>query len=857
MLGLSLPRWLPPIVTLILFCGAIYVIHGELSAHSFHDVLHALRGIGPDIIAAAFALVLGSYACLIVSERLALNMIGKQLPFARIWRPTVAAHALGNALGFSFATGPAARARLYKEALSPAEIAAVSALSGAGVFMSAAAVAGAGLLIAAPEIAGHGFGHVWLWRVLGFGLVLPCLTWIIISWRWPRTGAVAGVSVHTPPWTSAMLQTAIGVADWLAAAGLLYVLLPEHGGWSFPAFIAVFVASGMFGGISGAPGGLGVFEASILALAPPDQHAPAALAALLIYRLVYTVLPLGVGALLLGHDTLERVRDTPALRTAQRFSNAASELVPHILAALAFAGGAVLLLSSATPSLVHRLNALTQVAPLFVVELSHFFASVTGVLLLIVAAALWRRLEGAYYAALVLLAAGATFALLRGFDYEEALLLSAIALVLAPCRRAFTRKSSLLREALSPLWIAAILGALIAAGWLGFFAYRDTAYSDELWWTFLRDAQASRFLRGTAGVAIIVVALSLWSLMTPPRMRWRGGPSASDLERAAAIIANGEDTRGDAHLALLGDKTLLFSASGRSFLMFRPRGRHWIAMSEPCGLLSERRELIWRFMELADEADASPAFYSIRANLLADCVDVGLAARKIGETAIVPIPSFSLDGKGRAGLRQTRNRVEREGAVFEILPPGSASGARRAELEAVSQAWLAKHAGAEKAFSLGSFDIAYLDRTPLAVVLKDARIVAFANLWTTSDKRELTIDLMRYGPDAPKSVMDYLFIRLIEWGKELGYQEFDLGMTPLAGLDTHRLAPVFSRVGAAVYEDGERLYGFRGLRAYKQKFDPEWRPLYLAAPPGALMAFALLDVALLTSGGWRGLLDKA
>jgi lysylphosphatidylglycerol synthetase-like protein (DUF2156 family) len=121
----------------------------------------------------------------------------------------------------------------------------------------------------------------------------------------------------------------------------------------------------------------------------------------------------------------------------------------------------------------------------------------------------------------------------------------------------------------------------------------------------------------------------------------------------------------------------------------------------------------------------------------------------------------------------------------------------------------------------------------------------------------MSIDLMRYGPDAPKNVMDYLFVRLIEWGKVQGYREFDLGMTPLAGLDTHRLAPALSRLGAAVYEDGESLYGFRGLRAYKQKFAPDWRPLYLATRPGALMAFALLDVALLTSGGWRGLFARS
>lgn len=855
-LKLSLPRWFTTLATLGLFAGALWLVHKELAAHSFQDVAAALRGIGPGPVAFAILLACASYGCLVISERLALTMIGEPIALKIMWRAAFSAYALGNALGFSFATAPAARARLYRGHLQPAEVAAVSALTGANVTLSALTVAGAGLFIGADEIVRHGFGHAWAWRVLALGLIAPAVAWIIAA-RSPRTHKIAELSVRTPSPQAAILQVFAGAGDWLAAAGLLYVLLPDHGGWSFPAFVAIFVFAGSIGAVSGAPGGLGVFEASILALAPPDQHAPSALAALLIYRFIYTLGPLGVAGAFLVRDLTRRTDAATSVAThaARRFGDAAAELAPRFFAVLAFASGIVLLLSSATPALQHRLAALTAIAPLLVVEFSHFFASITGVLLLLIASALWRRLEAGYFAALGLLVCGGAFAILKGFDYEEALLLGSVALALWPCRRAFTRKSRLVRGVLTPSWLVATVGAVAAAGWLGFFAYRHIAYQDDLWWTFLADAEAPRFLRGGAAVAIIVAFAALWSLMASPRNPWRGRPSSDEINRAGAIVANANAMRADAYLALLGDKDLLFSASGQSFLMFRVRGHNWIAMSEPCGQLSERRALIWRFIELADEAEGSPAFYAISEDMLADCVDVGLAVRKIGETAIVPIPAFSLEGKARAPLRQARNRLEREGASFEVLPTGAAS-AHAAELANVSAAWLAHHAGAEKRFSLGRFDLDYLDRTPIAIVRRNGRIVAFANIWTTFDKRELSIDLMRYGPEAPKGVMDYLFIRLIEWGKEHGFREFDLGMTPLAGLDTHRLAPAFSRLGAAVYEDGESLYGFRGLRAYKQKFDPDWRPLYLAARPGAMMAFALLDVALLTSGGWRGLMSR-
>ena len=99
-----------------------------------------------------------------------------------------------------------------------------------------------------------------------------------------------------------------------------------------------------------------------------------------------------------------------------------------------------------------------------------------------------------------------------------------------------------------------------------------------------------------------------------------------------------------------------------------------------------------------------------------------------------------------------------------------------------------------------------------------------------------------------------MFIHAIQWARGAGYRWLDLGRAPLAGLENRRLAPVFARVGALVFEEGGALYGFAGLRAWKAKFAPEWRPCFIAAPASTPLALALLDVALLTSGGWRGML---
>jgi phosphatidylglycerol lysyltransferase len=229
-------------------------------------------------------------------------------------------------------------------------------------------------------------------------------------------------------------------------------------------------------------------------------------------------------------------------------------------------------------------------------------------------------------------------------------------------------------------------------------------------------------------------------------------------------------------------------------------------------------------------------------------IELGLAVQKIGETAIVNLEAFSLEGSSRAPLRHARSRAQRDGCVFEIAPP-EAVAPLLPELKAISDAWLGMHQGQEKGFTLGRFEPDYLVRFSMALVRVEGRPVAFANLWTTTDKRELSVDLMRHGPDAPRSVMDFLFIELALWGKARGYRELDLGMAPLSGLEGRRLAPMLTRLGAMVFEHGEAVYGFEGLRAYKDKFAPSWEPLYLAAPSRGILPFALGDVALLTSGG--------
>jgi phosphatidylglycerol lysyltransferase len=323
--------------------------------------------------------------------------------------------------------------------------------------------------------------------------------------------------------------------------------------------------------------------------------------------------------------------------------------------------------------------------------------------------------------------------------------------------------------------------------------------------------------------------------------------------QVARILAQFPARRADANLALLGDKSFLFSQSGNSFVMYRPRGKNWIAYGEPIGPIAERQEMLVKMREACDQADSRPVFYAVSRDCVADFAAFGYDVRKIGETAVIDLSSFDLVGKEVQNLRTSRNRLVREGAIFSVVS-AKETEALLADMAMVSRDWLAGHKGKEKTFSLGKFDTDYLSRFPTALVHNEkGALIAFANLWTTSDGQEIAIDLMRYGPAAAKGVMDFLFVEIALWAKAQGYQRFDLSMAPLSGLNDDKGAPFLTRFGAIMFEEGEELYGFRGLRNFKDKFNPNWEPLYLCAPPDVLMVGALFDVAMLTSGGLRNM----
>jgi phosphatidylglycerol lysyltransferase len=542
-------------------------------------------------------------------------------------------------------------------------------------------------------------------------------------------------------------------------------------------------------------------------------------------------------------------------RTLKDLRPAALAVAPWTFAVLTAAAGVMLLASGATPSLPERFMELLKVAPLFLIEACHFISSILGLALILLAFGLRARLDAAWWASLAVLIVAAPLALLKGLNWEETAALLTLAALLAPFHAAFPRRARLTRMEITPGWLVSAACAVAGAGLIGLWSFQNADYADQPWWRVMVDADAERSLRAWAGAAVLLFAFGLWRLFSSAATPKVTGEADPDFEKVRNILATAEVAEPGSNLALLGDKRFLFSPSGETFLMFGVRGRSWIALGAPVGRREERLELMWRFRELADSHAARPGFYGLGADDLPDVVELGFSLQKVGESASVPLETFSIEGRRRGNLRRAWRKAGEEGASFEVVR-AEALLVILPKLQRISDDWLAHHAGGEKAFSMGAFLPHYIAEFPVAVVRNEGRIVAFASLWTTAARSAFSMDLMRYADEAPKNIMDYLFVELIAWGREQGYAAFEFGMAPLAGLEDRPLAPIMSRVGRLLFERGEEIYNFQGVRRYKDKYDPLWQPRYIAGPHKWAIPLLMADVGLLSSGGVAGLAKR-
>lgn len=837
------------IAVIVLFAIALKVLRHELATYSLKDITQKVKEVSRGQLFGAALLTVLSYSLLTLYDLLALRYLKRRLTYLQTALASFLGYVFSYNVGLSILGGGTVRYRLYSLwGLGPVEIGKLIAFSALTFWVGLMTLTGSAFVLdplPMPEIV-----HWGMKTTMPIGIVLLLLVsfYLGVSASGKKKIQWRDEAFFLPSLSQSLEQILLGMLDVLVAGSVLYMLLPASGVPSFPVFISIYALALCLGMLSHVPGGVGVFESVMLVFLTPAVPGVEVVTSLLLYRLLYYIFPFVLGLLIYAGFEIRQQRGE-LRRLASISTRLMSTLTPRILAAAAFAGGALLLLSGATPALPERMNWLRDVVPLSLVEASHFLGSLVGLFLLVLSRGILRKLDAAYHLTLASLVAGIILSLLKGLDYEEAGVLTLFLLAFLPSRRNFHRKAALFADRFSLEWILVIGMVLGSSIWLGFFSFKHVEYSHDLWWTFAFGKEASRFLRASIGASGLLLAFGMVRLLRPARpLETR--PKKEEIERARPLAL--ACPRTVAQLVLVGDKPLLFSEKGTAFLMYGIYGRSWVVLGGPFGSDEEAADLLWDFRELCDEHDGWEVFYQVHPDTLPLLAEGGFSFVKFGEEAIMDLTNFSLEGNARKSLRHAHGRLVKQGLTFEVRPAKDVT-AILPELKSISDAWLATKSSSEKGFSLGYFSEEYLLRTDMALVMQEGKIVGFANLLASNPHCELSIDLMRYRPDAPPGIMDYLFCQLMMWGREQGYKTFNLGMAPLSGLDNKPLAPRWNRFAAFVFQHGEHFYNFQGLRSYKEKYHPRWEPRYLAYNSVAPLPMILTHVAALIANGMKGI----
>ncbi len=635
----------------------------------------------------------------------------------------------------------------------------------------------------------------------------------------------------------------------------LYVLFYAFGqAIGLGPLMAGFAIGVLFWIVSPIPQGIGLVE-GVMTLTYTSLGVPANMAAIvsLAFRGLTFWLPLLMGFVLIQHTRTFGGRE-------RSLAEAWGVRVVAFLTALM---GIVNILSASTPSLISRFEIIESYLPLMVSRGGHLTAALGGFALMSLSIGLWRRKRNAWILTLAVLVVSTISHLVKGLDYEEALLGLGLAVWLLALRPHFYARSDA-PSVRQGLWaVVASISFTLLYGVTGFYlldrhfsvnfglpaAIRQTVVMfAEFYDPGLQPVAITHFGHFfTYSIYIVgaaTFAYALFMLLRPVLLRHPANPI--ERQRAKALV-NQYGRSSLARMTLFDDKAYFFSPGG-SVLAYTTHNGAAVALGDPIGPPTDAVQSITGFKAFCAKNGWISAFYQTQPDYLEYYTAAGFKSLNIGSEAIVDVTSFTLSGNVNKGLRSAYNRMVKLGFRSAALyPPLSQS--RLTELRAISDTWLSHKHGTEKRFSLGWFDEAYLQSGPIMVVYDpEDRPVAFTNIISEYQRNEITIDLMRFIP-GEHGIMDFMFVSLFEWAAAEGYANLNLGLSALSGLGGQAEEPNIERALHYIYEHVNQFYNFKGLHAFKAKFHPTWVPRYLIYPNAAALPIIILGLNYASKGG--------
>lgn len=473
---------------------------------------------------------------------------------------------------------------------------------------------------------------------------------------------------------------------------------------------------------------------------------------------------------------------------------------------------------------------------------SRLLAVMVGIGFLFVARMLWRGSRLAWTAGLVAASVDLLIAVFSprvtwsaGFT-----LLALIALILT--RKAFRLEIPIRprKRLLIPLSLfgALVLFALVSYRELGAVA-QDTV--QERLMEIMRVMTFGHPLRGRRAVFsytvvvqfgfVLVLLAAAWALFTSRHNSNRRPGTMSNREVQLFVERYGRSSA--APLLMLEDNSLLTVCGGDALVGLGVSNNVAVSLGAPVAPPDLEEAALREFVDHCERVGWTPALIATDLRQRDLAAKVGFRSLRIGVEAFLDVPSFSQRGSRRANVRHTVTRARKEGLVVRRWSPEIRTDQRVRQLRAISNAWLQTKGGPELGFTLGRFDPEIMNVTEAYIAIvgegtEDERVVGFVTWLPYDGGRSAVLDLMRRAEPCPPGTIETLLVDSIEDFKSMDRPRCSLGGVPLASVES-REGRVQELLGW-VYENGGSVYEARGLFRYKDKFDPQWEPMYLCYP---------------------------
>lgn len=273
------------------------------------------------------------------------------------------------------------------------------------------------------------------------------------------------------------------------------------------------------------------------------------------------------------------------------------------------------------------------------------------------------------------------------------------------------------------------------------------------------------------------------------------------------------------------DKSYYFGQKVEGFVAYGVSSGICVALADPIAKdAADQAALLDEFLQYTNRHGWQACFLAVPEQSMPLYKSHNLTSIQLGSTAIVDVHECATTTLQNKHFRYIQNKFTKQGYTTKLLSPPHSHELLHS-LKNISDDWLKRDHRKERQFAMGYFDPQYLQNSQLFVVYTPSgQPEAFINLPPTYSRTRVAFDLLRYTSEAPRDTTAYLFAKLITYLDTVGYEEFNMSLAPLAGLEDSR--KIDERGLHLLYQYTNRWFAFKGLHAFKSKFKPRWEAQY-------------------------------